>query len=225
MKRTHTIIISDLHIGSSVSQPRKVLKMLKEYSFHKVILLGDIFDNLDFRKISKESSELINFIGKISKARKVRWVEGNHDFGISSIFGSLIGAKVYKKEYSWKHGGKKYLAIHGHQFDRFLIDNETISSLASSLYDFIQKIDYDDKRISHFIKRKSKGWLRMSEKVADSAILYAKEKKADYVFCGHTHKAKFQAEGNISYYNSGCWTDSPCTYLTLDSNNIEIIKY
>ncbi|MFZ2193226.1 MAG: metallophosphoesterase [Candidatus Moraniibacteriota bacterium] len=226
-KKTHTIIISDLHLGSPVSQPLKVLKMLQEYSFRKLILLGDIFDDLDFRNLSKESWELLTYIGKISKERKVRWVEGNHDKGLSEIFSALLGARVYKKTYTWIYKQKKYLAIHGHQFDRFLIDNVVLSRLATIVYNIIQKIDTDDKKFSHYVKKTSKGWLRLSEKITKAAIVYGKKHKAEFVFCGHTHKdmQKEDKKHNIKYYNSGCWTDIPCTYITIDDGGIKIREY
>ncbi len=222
--KTHTLIISDIHLGSSVSQPQKVLKLLKSYFFRKLILLGDIFESLDFRDLNQDCRELLSYIGKISKDRKVRWIEGNHDKGLSEMFGSLLGAKVYS-EYLWQYKQEKYLAIHGHQFDRFLINNAFLSYLANKIYDFIQKIDFKDKRISHYIKRKSKGWLRLSEKVFHSAIKYGEKSGANYVFCGHTHKHLEKNKNGIKYYNSGCWTDLPCTYITIDENNIKIHEY
>lgn len=224
LKKTHTLIISDLHLGSSVSQAEKALKLLKGYSFKKLILLGDVFESLDFRNLSKECWELLNYIGKISKDKKVRWIEGNHDKGLSEMFSALIGAKIYEV-YTWQYNQEKYLAIHGHQFDRFLIDNTILSYFATRIYDFIQRIDFDNKRISHYIKRRSKGWLRLSEKVFHSAILYGKKNNANYVFCGHTHKSLEKSKNGIKYYNSGCWADSPCTYVTINENKINIHEY
>ena len=187
-QKIHTLVISDLHLGSGVSQAEKVEKFLKSLDFHKLILLGDIFDSLDFRDLVPEDWSLLHHIGKLSKSRKIRWVEGNHDNGLSEIFGAMLGAKVYE-EYHWQYKGKKYLAIHGHQFDRFLVDNAVISYIASMIYLWIQKIDFKDKRLSHFIKETSKGWLHLSHKVATKAIKYGKKHEADYVLCGHTHKA------------------------------------
>lgn len=224
IRKTHTLIISDLHLGSKVSQPEKALKVLKSYSFRKLILLGDIFDNLDFRHLGPESWELLNYIGKISHDRKVRWVWGNHDNGISEMFGTLLNARI-SETYSWQFKQEKYLAIHGHQFDRFLIDNALLSRLATSVYDFIQRVDAKDKRFSHYVKKKSKGWLRLSEKVAHSAMKYGKKTGVSYVFCGHTHKAMQKVNGSIKYYNSGCWTDAPCTFITIDEKDIKIRDY
>lgn len=225
IKKVHAIVISDLHLGSSASQPTRVLEMLKGYSFEKLILLGDIFDSLDFRTLSKEAWELITYIGKIAKKRKVRWVEGNHDAGLSDIFSAFLGAEVYNKTYTWRYKQEKYLAIHGHQFDRFLVDNIFISNLASTVYNFIQKIDSRDKKFSHYIKGKSKGWLRLSEKVFKLAISYGKKHEARYVFCGHTHKAMQKEKDGVGYYNSGCWDDTPCTYVTIKDREIRILEY
>jgi len=223
-KKTHTLIISDLHLGSPVSQPEKALKLLQSYSFRKLILLGDVFDNMDFRNLTKECWEFLNYIGKISKDKKVRWVMGNHDAGLEKIFGSLFDARIYES-YSWQYNHEKYLVIHGHQFDRFLIDNAFLSYLATVFYDFIQKIDSNEKKFSHFLKRKSKGWLRLSEKVAHGALMYGKKQGANYVFCGHTHRALEKKLQNVNYYNSGCWTDLPCTYITIDKDIIKIHEY
>lgn len=224
LRKTHTLIISDLHLGSSVSQPKKVLKLLKKYSFRKLILLGDVFENLDFRNLNQDSWELLNYIGKISKDKKVRWVEGNHDAKLSKMFGALIGAKIYEA-YHWQYKHEKYLAIHGHQFDRFLVDNAFISYWANKIYDFIQKHDFENKCVSRYIKRKSKGWLRLSQKVFHQAVSYAKKNNAQYVFCGHTHKPAKKIRHGIKYYNSGCWTDVPCTYITIDQENIAVREY
>ena len=49
-----------------------------------------------------------------------------------------------KRIYEWKYQNKKYLAIHGHQFDNFLVDNAVISFLANWIYNFIQIVDFRD---------------------------------------------------------------------------------
>jgi len=222
--KTHPLIISDLHLGTSVSQPEKVLELLKSYSFRKLILLGDIFDSLDFRHIPENTRELIIYIGKIAGEKKVRWVIGNHDHALSDALASLMNAKIYEV-YEWQADGKKYLAIHGHQFDRFLVNNAFLSYLATRIYNFVQQFDDDNRDVSHFLKRKSKGWLRLSEKVARSALRFGQKRGADYVFCGHTHKALEKNSNGTRYFNSGCWTDTPANFITIDGQDIQIHEY
>ena len=223
-KKTHTIIISDLHLGSSVSEPAKALETLKRYSFEKLILLGDVFDSLDFRDLDRECWDLLTYIGEFSKKKRVRWIVGNHDAGLTDVFDSLMDARTYET-YSWKYNDKKYLAIHGHQYDRFLVNNAFLSYVATKIYNFVQKIDSEERKFSRFLKRQSKGWLRLTDKVARAALALAEKEGADYVFCGHTHKALERRKHRIRYYNSGCWTDIPCTYITINENKIQIHEY
>lgn len=222
--KTHTLIISDIHMGSKVSRVKEVTQLLRSFEFKKLILLGDIFENLNFKRLHQNDWEFISLLSHLSKTRKVRWIEGNHDGGLANIFAAFTGAKAYKV-YKWQYRRKVYLAIHGHQFDNFLVDNAVLSFLAQKIYNFIQLIDFKDLRMSHYLKRSSKGWLRLSEKVARRAILYGRLRGVDYVFCGHTHKAMQERRGKIHYYNSGSWTDIPSTYITIDGRKIELCEY
>lgn len=225
-KDVNTIIISDIHLGSEVARPKAIKEMLQRFNFKRLILLGDIFDDLNFRRLKKEHWNLLTYIRKLSnpdRKIKVVWVEGNHDEGLSEIMSHLIGIKVYK-EYFWISNGIKYLAIHGHQFDRFLNENIIISNVASFVYNKIQKYDKERQRFSRFIKRRSKGWLRLSNKVAEGALDYAKISEADIIFCGHTHQTLYRKQSNTEYYNTGCWTDIPSSYITIDNEGIPKIE-
>jgi UDP-2,3-diacylglucosamine pyrophosphatase LpxH len=222
--KTHTLIISDLHLGSRVSRAKAATEFLKNFEFKKLILLGDIFEDLNFNRLRSDDWKFLALITHFSKTRKVRWVVGNHDKDLAKILAALTGAKVYSV-YTWRVGRKKFLAIHGHQFDNFMINNAMLSLIACQIYNFIQLVDFSDKRISRYVKRKSKMWMRNSEKVAQRAILYARLRGAKYIFCGHTHQAMKEKRGKIHYYNAGCWTDIPSTYITSDGNRIEVCKY
>lgn len=224
IKSVETMIISDLHLGSEVSRASDLLVLLSQYSFERLVLLGDIFDDLDFRDLGQSHWDFLAYIGDLSKKIEVVWVEGNHDKGFSRIMSALVGGKVHRA-YSWMYRGEKCLAIHGHQFDRFLINNALISFIASELYILIQRLDGQDQRVSRFIKNKSKSWLRLSEKVARSAILYGKLRQAKHVFCGHTHRSMEMQKGGVNYYNSGCWTDKPASYITLSEGGIVVHQY
>ncbi|MBK6771019.1 MAG: UDP-2,3-diacylglucosamine diphosphatase [Ignavibacteria bacterium] len=223
-----TIIVSDIHLGSEVSRPSQVIDMLQSYKFNRLILLGDIFDDLNFRRLKKEHWNLLSFIRKLSnpdRNTEVIWVEGNHDEGLIDIMSHLMGVKAYK-EFSWIYRNRKFLAIHGHQFDRFLNENIIVSAVSSFIYNKIQKYDRENQTISRFIKKKSKGWLRLSLKIADRAIEHCRRQNADVIICGHTHQSLFKKVSGAEYYNTGCWTDIPSSYITIDySGNIRINEF
>ena len=222
-----TVILSDLHLGSDLCRAKDAVRMLKATSFRRLILLGDIFCDLNFSRLTKEHWQFLSYIRKLSNPKRnveVVWVEGNHDHGLSDVMSHLVGVEVYQ-EYAWESGGQRYLAVHGHQFDRFLVKNFVFSRLMTFLHLQLQKIDFTQKRFSRLIDRVNTAWLRLSPKVASGALAYARLKRADVVFCGHTHEA-LNAEGDgIRYYNSGCWTTPRATYITVEEQEVQIHEY
>ncbi len=223
----NTLILSDLHLGSEVSRARDAVAMLRQQRFERLILLGDIFSDLNFRRLKKEHWQLLGHIRKLSNPKRnveVVWVEGNHDAGLTHVMSHLVGVKVFE-EYEWEYAGLKHLAIHGHQFDRFILNNLLISHVISGLHLLVQKIDLETKPFARFMDRANTKWLRLSTKVASGAMAMARVHRAHRVFCGHTHAAEEQHHGGIDYYNSGGWTDDLATYITVDEEGVHIHEY
>src|ERR1051326_5200955 len=136
-----TLILSDLHLGSHISRAQEAMRMLKETSFRRLVLLGDIFSDLNFGRLTKDHWKFLGYIRKLSNPKRnieVVWVEGNHDQGLTNVMSHLVGVKVYQ-EYVWEFQGRKHLAVHGHQFDRFAVNNVLLSNLGSFLHLQLQK--------------------------------------------------------------------------------------
>jgi len=222
-----TIILSDLHLGSDVSRAPAALKMLKSASFNRLILLGDIFSDLNFRRLKKEHWQFPGYIRKLSNPKReieVVWVEGNHDYGLTQVMSHLVGVRVYR-EYQWEFAGLRHLAMHGHQFDRFVSRNRVLSTFLSALHLGIQKISFGKKRMIGFLERFDTAYLRLSSKVARGALLHARSKCAQRVFCGHTHEALCLNGEGVEYYNSGSWTQEVPTYIAIDYHGVRVHEY
>jgi UDP-2,3-diacylglucosamine pyrophosphatase LpxH len=151
----------------------------------------------------------------------VVWVEGNHDQGLSEVMSHLVGVKVYE-EYIWEFDGRRHLAIHGHQFDRFVVNNLVFSHINSFLHLQLQKLAFTGKFFSRFLDRMNTRWLRLSTKVADGAIAQARLRDTTRVFCGHTHAALYREKEGIEYYNTGSWTDATPTYISVGAEGVRI---
>ena len=222
-----TIIISDLHLGSEVSLAKDARRMLKTRAFKRLILLGDIFCDLNFRRLKKEHWEFLSYIRKLSHPKRdveVVWVEGNHDQGLADVMSHLVGVPVHQ-EYTWTLAGQRYVAIHGHQFDRFIINNTALSGIGAFLYIQIQKCDSERKRLTRFLDRLNSRWLRLSPKIAADALAYAKLRGANTIFCGHTHQAMETEKDGVRYFNSGCWSNDRPTYISVDEAGVQIHDY
>jgi UDP-2,3-diacylglucosamine pyrophosphatase LpxH len=223
----NTLILSDLHLGAETSHAREATRVLKENRFQRLILLGDIFADLNFARLTKDHWKFLGYIRKLSNPKRnieVVWVEGNHDHGLTNIMSHLVGVRVYQ-DYAWQYGGLQHIAIHGHQFDGFQVNNVRLSKVGTSLYLQLQKLDFKRKPIVRLIDRLNTRWLRLSSKVSSGALHYARQHGADRIFCGHTHQAVHLQQGGIHYYNSGGWVDSRPTYLTVDEQGVQIHEF
>src|SRR5579871_332323 len=223
----NTLILSDLHLGAEMSRAREATRVLKENRFQRLILLGDIFADLNFARLTKEHWKFLGYIRKLSNPKRkieVVWVEGNHDHGLANIMSHLVGVRVYQ-DYTWEYRGLRHIAIHGHQFDGFQVNRLRLTRWGTSLYLALQKLDFRSKPIARLIDRLNTRWLRMSPKVAAGAIAYAKHHEAQRIFCGHTHEAFHVEQNGINYYNSGGWVDSRLTYLTIDETEVQIHEF
>ena len=222
-----TLILSDLHLGAETSHAREATLVLKENRFRRLILLGDIFADLNFRRLTKEHWKFLGYIRKLSNPKRdveVIWVEGNHDQGLTQIMSHLVGVKVYE-EYLWEYGGLRHLAIHGHQFDRVVANNLRLNHFGTAIYLYLQRLDLKGKPIARFIDRLNTRWLRMSSKVASGALSHARVRQAARIFCGHTHEAMHQEGDGIHYYNAGGWVDEKPTYITIDAEGVQIHEF
>jgi UDP-2,3-diacylglucosamine pyrophosphatase LpxH len=219
------IIISDIHLGSDVSQGKQLWHFLSliesgTYATRELILNGDVFDSWDFRRLKKHHWKVLSYIRSLSDQIKITWINGNHD-GPAEIVSHLLGVSVVE-EYILDSGDKKILALHGHRFDKFITDHPIITASADFVYGLIQKAD-PSFYWAKWAKRTSKTFLRCSEKIQKETIKYAKKIDCDMVCVGHTHYPT--ADPEIGYFNSGCWTELPCTYLSVEGGNVQLHEF
>lgn len=217
--KINTLIVSDIHLGDKTTRSKELLEILAKYQCKRIILNGDILDGLNFEHLHKEHWQILSAFRKLSESTEVVWVHGNHD-AASPLLSRILGLKVYN-EYHWEEKGKKFLALHGHQFDRFLINNLLLSRLAFSAYYFL-KIVNPQGNILNLFKKRNHYWQRNSRQVAKGALKYAKSKNADYVFCGHTHMTDRIEKNGIEYYNTGSWVEKPTAFVTVSDGQVSL---
>jgi UDP-2,3-diacylglucosamine pyrophosphatase LpxH len=217
------VIVSDIHLGSHVCQSKKFKDFLDTVQTQNLIINGDLFDSWDFRKLRKDHWKILKKLRQLSDTTSIVWIRGNHD-GSAEMVGHLIGVD-FVDEYIFTSGENKILVLHGDIFDNFISKYPLLTKIADYCYRLLQKLDlYHDTQYyySNLAKRSSKTYMRCSEQIAIRAIEYAKNKKCNSVVCGHTHSLLTLCGDDVKYVNDGCWTESPCCYLSVDNGDIKV---
>ena len=221
------VILSDIHLGSDNCQAKALTRFLEaihagDIATHRLILNGDVFDSIDFRRLKKNHWKVLSILRKLSDRIDVLWLNGNHD-GPSEIVSHLLGVRV-QDEFVLQTGDRKALILHGHIFDEFIDNHPVLTYVADSVYHLLQKLDRSHY-FARLVKRKSKIFLRSTQKIQTKSIDYARKQNCQIVCCGHTHLATAYEQGDVWYYNSGCWTEKPCHYLAIEAGKVTVHEY
>ncbi len=120
--------------------------------------------------------------------------------------------------YKFVSGGNTFFVVHGDEFDEFISQRPFLTYRADCIYKFLQWVDPTHKW-ALYAKKSSKLFLRSKDKIRHGAV--QKYGKDAVVICGHTHFA----ESSTDYMNSGCFTELPCSFITIvDGETLLIFK-
>jgi len=217
------LVISDLHLGSGVCQAQ-LLESFLEWAVSRtgvLVMNGDIFDDLNFKRLNKRHFACLKIIRRNSDRADLRlvWIRGNHD-GPADIVSHIVGVDIHD-EYVYENGQIRLLIFHGDQFDTFVTHYRWLSAFACRLFYWIQKCA--PHSTARWVRRISKRFQRNSQLVQQSAIEYARARGCRYVTCGHTHLALKAEVDGITYLNSGTWTEQPpCPFVSVKGSEVRL---
>jgi len=217
------VLLSDLHIGSEFCQARAVLDFLDQLpETNRLVLLGDVLEKTEHH-LTKQHWRILSRLRKISDRMEVIWVIGNHDADAESV-AHLIGAD-FVTEFQFESGGKRLLCVHGDAWDSFWRDHPIVTNIVDWLYVNLKRLS---RRLARRAKLNSRTFLQCIERVRRGAVEYARAKQADLVICGHTHLAEAKRASSADspiYFNTGCWTDHTCHYLTVQHGLLDLHEF
>lgn len=229
MKRIKSLFISDIHIGSKVSKPDLLLKVLNKYDYESLYIVGDFIDDDNLSRLNQKDWKILSEIRKTTENKPVYWIKGNHCRGVADILAPLIGAEV-KEEIILFTKDKKIYLTHGDCFDKVVSNWKRLTSFSCKMYKLIQCLDIHEQKIALFIKKKSKQFIRAVEKVKKKVIEKSIKNGFDGCIIGHLHHEEFDDSinnGEFLYMNTGSFTEAngKCSYIILNKNDKFELKY
>jgi UDP-2,3-diacylglucosamine pyrophosphatase LpxH len=239
-KSYRSIFISDVHLGTRHSNAKLLLEFLKETEADRYYLVGDIIDGWMMRKNvywPQEHNEVVQFFLKQSKKSvEVIFVIGNHDEFLREYSGTEMGnIKLVNEVIHHGENNKKYLVIHGDQFDLVTKNARWLAYIGGWMYDRMIDVNrylqwvYNALNINGFSLsawaksnvKEAVNFIGDYEKVVADA---AKRRCVDGVICGHIHSVNISTINDIEYINCGDWVES-CTAIVEHYNGkFEIIR-
>lgn len=209
-----TVIIGDTHLGSPMCRCGLLFDFLVTVPFDRLVLNGDIFDDLNLRRFNRNHWKVLAVIRDLVETREVIWIRGNHD-GPSGFLGQLLGTQV-RTEYTFPFRDGLVYVAHGDEFDDFQQGVKGLRNLRDKFYGFAIWFDVPRKTAIQWAQRSNMIFARARDKVKRKAVQRAKKVGASWVVVGHTHHREHELVDGVTYLNPSSWLTHNPSYVLFD---------
>lgn len=228
--QTDTLIVSDIHLGLPASRPSELLKFFESWSCKRIILLGDVFNDLHFRHLCRDAHKLMDYWRFLMRrgTTELVWIMGNHDRHLASALKERLDIKGHET-FRWNSNAKRYLALHGDQFDPSISHFQALPVLLSDLNSWAQRRCGLGQGFAKTFDIIHERFGSLSIRMPLAAAKFAGELDCDAVVCGHTHRCKRKAisneHGTIEYLNAGAWVGRPGHFVTVNDGVAALLAH
>ncbi|MBL1141296.1 MAG: UDP-2,3-diacylglucosamine diphosphatase [Proteobacteria bacterium] len=239
--KVNAVFISDVHLGFPGCSAKFLLDFLRHVECKKIYLVGDIIDFLYMRKKMywpQEHNDVIRTIlGKAKHGTEVIYVPGNHDEPVRMHEDTVLGNVLVKNEIIHTTiEGKRFLVLHGDQFDSVVKYSPLLALIGSKLYEYLLKANRAVSYIRYqlglpywslaaALKHKVKGAVNYISNFETAVSQMAKQQKVDGMICGHIHRAEIREIDDVLYCNCGDWVESCTALIENKDGSLEILHW
>ncbi|MCL1824918.1 MAG: UDP-2,3-diacylglucosamine diphosphatase [Betaproteobacteria bacterium] len=242
MPSVRAVFLSDVHLGTRASQAERLLDFLREHPAKWLFLVGDIIDFWAMRRSIHWSAAQNTVVQKVLRrarqGEEVIFIPGNHDEALRDYLGVVFGGIHIERE--WVHctiDGRRFLLVHGDEFDQVTCHHKWVSVLGDIAYDMLVRVNlwlswWRRKlgisgywSLAGFVKRKVKRALEFIFNFEQSVIRAARARGLDGVICGHIHWAALREVDGLMYINCGDWVDSCSAIIEHHDGRLELVLW
>lgn len=238
-----TIVLSDIHLGTSHSKTVEVSNFLKSVNCRRLILNGDIIDGWALSKGGtwKWQAKHTDFFKVIMKmmekqGTEVIYVRGNHDDFLDGLAPMTFYNIKIVRDFIHESHGLRYFVTHGDIFDTVTTRMKWLAQLGDVGYTFLLWLNriYNVYRARHgqpyyslsqAIKQKVKSAVSYISDFEEELVKFARTRKCDGIICGHIHHPANTYYDDIHYLNSGDWVETLSALVEDEEGNWEVLRY
>jgi len=227
-RRYRSIFISDIHLGTRGCRSDFLVEFLRQVECESLYLVGDIVDGWRLRKSwywDADHDEVIRLVLRMARhGTEVTYIPGNHDELFRDWLGlEIAGVRLVREAEHKAADGRRFLVIHGDEFDGVIRYAKILAHLGDWAYDLAltlnrwfnaarRRLGYPYWSLSQWLKRQVKEAVKAIDRYEMSLANEARRRGLDGVICGHIHHAEMRLVQGVCYMNDGDWVES-CTAL------------
>ena len=239
--RYRSVFISDVHLGTKMSRADLLLEFFKTFECDNLYLVGDIVDgwalNSGFYWPQDHNDVIQKILRRARKGTRVVYLPGNHDEFLRS-FGDHEFGNISLTDTIVHLGpdGRKYVVMHGDQFDVVINKMKWLSHFGSWAYDMLIYVNIAVVKIRNLLNLPHwslSAWAKYKVKKAVNFIgdyeenlsSYAVSKGVQGIICGHIHHPNLRDISGTTYINCGDWVETCSAVVEHYDGRFEVIMW
>ena len=240
-KKFRTLFISDVHLGSKASKAGFLIDFLRHHQADTIFLVGDIVDGWRLRRSwhwpQTHNDVVQKLLRQARKGAAITYIAGNHDEFLRMFQGVHFGGIVVAdRAIHVTADGRRFLVIHGDQFDTVVLNARWLAYLGDKAYELSMLANRVVARVRRLFGKpywSFSSWAKVKVKKAvnfigafqDVLTEEARRSGVDGVICGHIHHAAIEAFGDVQYINTGDWVESCTAVVEHFDGRLEILHW
>ncbi len=227
-RRWRTLFISDVHLGTKGAQAEALLECLRWHQAETIYLVGDIVDGWRLKAgwywPQAHNDVVQKLLSHVRKGTRMIYIPGNHDeFLRDYVDMNFGGVEIMDRAVHGCADGRRFLVIHGDQFDVVVRHAPWLARIGDWAYDFVLALNTQLGRLRRWLGLpywSLSAWAKFKVKTAvnfigafEETLAYeARRQGLNGVICGHIHHATIRDLDGVTYVNTGDFVES-CTLV------------
>lgn len=237
-RKVRSLFVSDVHLGCRYAHAEAFLAFLETQTPECLYLVGDFIDGWRLRKSWHWQPVYTQILRRLfelaERGTLLRYAPGNHDnflrhflldFGLVEIQNEFIHQAI---------DGRRFLVLHGDQFDNVEQRAQWLSWIGSSGYDMLtwsnglvnrcrRACGYRPWQFSSYAKKIVKRAVTFVSNFEAQLKQHAAANQCQGVICGHVHTPVRSLTGPIAYFNTGDWVENGSALAEYSDGSWELI--
>ncbi|WP_197525086.1 UDP-2,3-diacylglucosamine diphosphatase [Botrimarina hoheduenensis] len=233
-----SLFVSDVHLGCKHSQAAALLDLLERFEPANLYVVGDFIDGWKLKRRWRWLPVYDRLLQRMMTLKRngsrLMYTPGNHDEFLRGFLANFGVIEIRDRFIHEAADGRRFVVLHGDQYDRVEQSYPLLSLVASYAYDALLTANWMGNRLrgkKHnpyafcgAIKQRVKKLVRHVSDFEHQLREDARRSGCEGIICGHVHSPRIMAMDEVTYLNTGDWVENCTALVEFADGSFELIR-
>lgn len=221
-----SVFVSDIHLGTRLSNARAFLAFLETVEPQFLYLVGDVLDGWSLTKKFYWPPENTRIVDRVLALQRrgtvVRITPGNHDDFLRRPLPMIDQFEMAEEFVHHAACGRRLWVTHGDLFDAMEVGGRRLSMFGARIFDQFTRVL--PRRGLLWIRRSSKRIFSKPDRLHQRITEVATGRDVNGLIYGHTHAPRLAMEAGIVTGNCGDWIQHQSAIIEQEDGRLQLIN-